>query len=90
MTDCHWSTGQDCMMENSYAEVMMFSGESAVSEAMNTQVNLSTVVLLAVAALALHLLNRWWANRKQFRGYVSTNSTQPREQASSYQSVNTV
>jgi len=87
MDGCHWGTGHDCMMENSYSEVMMFSGNSAVAEAMNTKVNLSTVVLLAVAALAMHLLNRWWAKRKQFEGYETTPDT---EQHSNYQAVHSV
>jgi len=81
---CHWTTGHDCMMENNHAEVMMFGEDSAVTEAMNTQVNLSSVLLLAVAALALHCLSKWWENRKNFEGYTPT---QPNQQNSNYQAA---
>ena len=75
------------MTKNSYADILLFSGETAVEEALNTQVNLSSVVLFAIAALALHFLSRCWANRKQFEGYAPT---EPNEQNSYYQSAHSV
>ena len=87
---CQWVTGSDCMKHESKMQSLMFSGESAVTEAMNTQVNLYTVLVLAICALVLHFLSRWWKNRKNFEGYTSTGTTQSNEQTSYYQSANSV
>jgi len=87
---CAWSTGKECMTRQSVAEAMLFGGGSAVAEAMDTQINLSTVVLLAAAALALHLLSRCWAERKRFDGYSPPNSTERAERGDFYQTAHSV
>jgi hypothetical protein len=45
-------------------ESMLFGGESTVSQAMDTQVSLSTVLLLAIAAFAVYQTYRWLAGRQ--------------------------
>jgi len=57
-------------------EAVLFAGEnSLVSEAMNTQVSLSTVLLLAVAALAVQQLYKWYSANADRAGYTKLAET---------------
>ena len=56
-------------------EAVLFAanGESSVvSEALNTQVSLSTMLLLAVVAFAAHQLYRWYANKAARDGQIKS------------------
>merc|ERR1712087_160596 len=48
-------------------ESMLFGGESTLSQAMDYQVSLSTVLLLAIAALAVYQTYRWFACRQGYK-----------------------
>jgi len=47
-----------------HQEAMLFGGESAVSQAMDYQVSLSSLLLLAIAAFAVYQTYRWFAGSK--------------------------
>merc|ERR1719471_1820035 len=52
-------------------EAVLFGEQGAVlSEAMNTQVSLSTILLLAVVALAAQQLYKWWSASRVSAGYT--------------------
>merc|ERR1719515_185263 len=52
-------------------EAVLFGEQGAVlSEAMNTQVSLSTILLLAVVALAAQQLYKWWSASHASAGYT--------------------
>merc|ERR1719208_368236 len=52
-------------------EAVPFGEQGAVlSEAMNTQVSLSTILLLAVVALAAQQLYKWWSASRASAGYT--------------------
>merc|ERR1712087_323828 len=52
-------------------EAVLFGEQGAVlSEAMNTQVSLSTILLLAVVALAAQQLYKWWSASRASAGYT--------------------
>jgi len=65
-----WTTSEPWL--GAKDEAVLFAGEnsSVVSEAMNTQISLSTIVLLAVVALTAQQLYKWWANSRSNDGYT--------------------
>merc|ERR1711972_694774 len=57
-------------------EAVLFAGEnSMLSEAMNTRVSLSTLLLLAVAALAVQQLYKWYSANANRAGYTKLAET---------------
>merc|ERR1740123_2777956 len=59
MNGCHWvGMASDCAMED---EMFLFAGEG-VTEAMNSQVSPSTLLLCLVCAFALWKVYGWWSN----------------------------
>merc|ERR1719420_2727987 len=60
-------------------EALLFGGETVVGEAMNTQVSLSTVLLLVLAAFALHQMYQRCATRKNGSEYTPIGSRRESE-----------
>merc|ERR1719204_1517425 len=78
---CEFKSGEyaDCELPTTTSEpwlgakdeAVLFAGEnSLVGEAMNTQVSLSTLLLLAVAALAAQQLYKWYSAHANHAGYT--------------------
>ena len=60
---------------------LLFGESAVVSEAMNTQISLSTVLLVVVAALAGQQLYRWWSACRDNKLAVPVAPQQGRYQA---------
>merc|ERR1719150_1286050 len=76
--DCELPTTTESEWLGAKDEAVLFAanGESSVvSEALNTQVSLSTVLLLAVVAFAAQQLYRWYANKAAHDGYTKLATT---------------
>merc|ERR1712154_127418 len=84
--ECEFRSGEyaDCELPTTTSEpwlgakdeAVLFAGESSVlSEAMNTQVSLSTILLLAVAALAAQQLYKCYSANANRAGYTKLAET---------------
>merc|ERR1719474_2260190 len=70
------TTSEPWLGEKDEAVLFAANGESSVvSEALNTQVSLSTVLLLAVVAFAAQQLYKWYANKAARDGYTKLATT---------------
>merc|ERR1712025_574644 len=72
------TTSEPWLGAKSEDEAVLFANSSVVSEAMNTQISLSTLLLLAVAAIAALQIYRCYAANASRDGYTKL-ATVPNE-----------
>jgi hypothetical protein len=71
------TTSEPWLGAKSEDEAVLFANSSVVSEAMNTQISLSTLLLLAVAAIAALQIYRCYAANASRDGYTKLATTAP-------------
>merc|ERR1712129_93489 len=76
------TTSQPWLGAKSEESVLFANGETAnvMSDAMNTQISLSTFLLFAVVALAVQQLYKWFSNSASRDRYTKLASAQPRSE----------